>query len=55
MNATARSVPAGVLTAVGALGVAVVYGAGVRSWKLAVVAALAAGLVGLDVVTAWQD
>jgi hypothetical protein len=45
----------GVPTAVGAIAVGVVYGAGIRSWKLAAVAVAAVGLVGLDVVTAWRD
>src|SRR5437879_5568144 len=50
MNSTARLFPAGLLTAVGAVGVGVAYGAGIRSWKLAAVVVAAAGLVGLDVV-----
>jgi len=54
MAMSTRAVPAGVLTAAGAVTVGVAYGTGIRSWKLAAVTVAAVGLIGLDVATAWQ-
>jgi hypothetical protein len=54
MDSTTRSVPTGVPTAAGAIGIAVAYGAGMRSWKLAAVALAATGLIGLDITAAWR-
>jgi hypothetical protein len=44
-----RTVPPGVLTALGIAGIAGVYTAGGRSWQLAVSALLTAAMVGMDV------
>ena len=55
MSPTVGAVPAGVPTAAGAIGIAVTYGAGIRSWKLGAIVLAAVALVGLDVLTALRD
>lgn len=55
MNSTERPIPPGTLAAIGAIAIGAMYGAGLRSWKLAAVVTAAAGLAGLDLAISWRD